>query len=295
MHKIIAAGLVMLLASFGLSRTEAFFPAQDEKKSAEAERDELKRKLAELEKAHQTQMMEMHKARKAEHEQIARAIGELKQALQGSQNEKNALAARLLKMEAAMKILMLEKEADLEKVKLKADLAELQLEQVKMEMGRVAEEVKGLFGALKKREGMIGELEGEIKKLREMKIRTQIKPDQQKPANLPIVRDPNAFNPPVTSVKGNVIGVNPKDNSIVQISLGTDHGVQPGHTLEVYRIKPKAQYLGTLRVVDSSPHQCVAKLMKIAQPVVLQVGDIVVNQISDDAPAASDAAKPKSP
>ena len=40
----------IFLVNLSLSTTAGYFPAQDEKKSAEEERDELKKKLAKIEK-----------------------------------------------------------------------------------------------------------------------------------------------------------------------------------------------------------------------------------------------------
>src|SRR5439155_12617510 len=63
------------------------------------------------------------------------------------------------------------------------------------------------------------------------------------------VRDPNYENPPPTDVKGKVVEIMPGRN-LVQINLGSDMGVNKDNTLEVYRMRPRAEYLGRLRIVE---------------------------------------------
>jgi hypothetical protein len=102
-----------------------------------------------------------------------------------------------------------------------------------------------------------------------------------------MLQDPNAPNPPSTYVKGRIDKVDPTDRSLVQISLGTDQGLKVNHTLEVYRLKPQAEYLGMIRIVDAQEHKAVGKLMRSGTSGnrgALQAGDIVASSINNQAP-----------
>ena len=47
------------------------------------------------------------------------------------------------------------------------------------------------------------------------------------------VGKPNELNPPAVNVNGKIEKVDDKDPTLVQISLGTDHGINKNHTLQV--------------------------------------------------------------
>src|SRR5262249_27875790 len=57
--------------------------------------------------------------------------------------------------------------------------------------------------------------------------------------------------PPAEDLKGSVLETDPT-SGLVTISLGSDAGLQVGHTLEVYRTEPKPEYVGTIRIVDTN-------------------------------------------
>ena len=63
------------------------------------------------------------------------------------------------------------------------------------------------------------------------------------------------------------------------ISIGTDHGINVGNTLEVFRIKPEPKYLGTIRIVDAQAHQAVGRLTAAPRYGALAKGDIVASKI----------------
>ena len=94
--------------------------------------------------------------------------------------------------------------------------------------------------------------------------------------------DPNAPNPPPSYVKGSIEKIFPNDANYVQVTLGSDHGVQKNHTLEVYRLSPQAQYLGMIRIVESFHHKSVGKIIpNNLAPKKLQEGDIVASSLSN--------------
>jgi hypothetical protein len=76
-----------------------------------------------------------------------------------------------------------------------------------------------------------------------------------------VSRDPTALNPPPRFVKGVVERVDAVDKSLVKISLGSDHGLKVGNTLEVYRTNPN-QYRGVMRIEDAQYHTSVGKMIR---------------------------------
>jgi hypothetical protein len=88
-------------------------------------------------------------------------------------------------------------------------------------------------------------------------------------------------NPPKDFVKGKVLKIDATDKTLVTVSLGRDMGVNAGHTLEVYRLKPNPLYLGRILILDTQNQTAVGRLMKRpgAPPPALEVGDEVASQL----------------
>ena len=95
-------------------------------------------------------------------------------------------------------------------------------------------------------------------------------------------KDPNGLNPPTAYVKGTILKIHADDKTLVEISIGSDHGVVKNNTLEVYRLQPRPEYLGTIRIVDARHQNSVGRLMRAGTSTVrqLQEGDIVASSIS---------------
>ena len=90
-------------------------------------------------------------------------------------------------------------------------------------------------------------------------------------------------NPPAKFVKGEVENVDGTDKQLVRISLGTDHGVNKNHTLEVYRANPP-EYIGIIRIEDAYNHTSVARLIRAPGATTtakqLRKGDIVSSSLT---------------
>lgn len=98
------------------------------------------------------------------------------------------------------------------------------------------------------------------------------------------VKDP-AANPPAAFVKGTVLKVDPRDKTLVRISLGSDHGLKADHTLEVYRLRPQPMYLGRVRVLEAFPQEAIVRLIrpeKAVKGMQIQEGDEVASQLRPD-------------
>jgi hypothetical protein len=89
-----------------------------------------------------------------------------------------------------------------------------------------------------------------------------------------------ALKPPPDDVQGVVLDSDPK-TGLVTISIGSDSGINVGHTLEVYRFEPRPEYVGMIRIVDADFHKAVGRAI---QPLVaghgpIQKGDRVASKI----------------
>jgi hypothetical protein len=133
------------------------------------------------------------------------------------------------------------------------------------DMKAAVERARGLLEQLKQRELEIAKLQ------------------QQGPGGIKTasVRDPNFENPPSANVKGKIMKIDAKDRSLVEINLGSDVGVNENNTLEVYRLRPEAAYLGRLRIVESHPHMAIGRLVRTAGAAAppLREGDVVASTI----------------
>ena len=69
-------------------------------------------------------------------------------------------------------------------------------------------------------------------------------------------------------------------NKMFEISIGADDGLVIGHTLYLYRTKPRAEYLGRVQVVRVDPDQAVVRVMgSTFQGKKIKEGDIVSSSI----------------
>ena len=81
------------------------------------------------------------------------------------------------------------------------------------------------------------------------------------------------------AVQGEVTRIDP-NNRRVEISIGSDDGLVPGHELYLYRVKPTPTYLGKVQILSVDPDQAVAKVInKTVNGVKIQEGDIVSSTI----------------
>jgi hypothetical protein len=87
-------------------------------------------------------------------------------------------------------------------------------------------------------------LSTENKRLRESGSTTVAKPGQP--------RD----NFPSVPLEGSVMRSD--ETGLMQISLGSDDGLQRGHTLELFRLNPAA-YLGRVKIIEVNPKDAVAQ------------------------------------
>jgi hypothetical protein len=87
-----------------------------------------------------------------------------------------------------------------------------------------------------------------------------------------------APNPPPDDIYGRVVEVDDA-TGYVRINLGSDSGLNNGNTLEVYRLKPRAAYVGVLRIYDVRPNEAIGKLMGAGPRGRVQKDDEVASRI----------------
>jgi len=186
----------------------------------------------------------------------------------------------------------------------KAKTADLTAKTAQAAVTRLLEETKGLAAAIKTREITILKIEEDNRNLRAaaianenmskalqvrnenllqqlMEIRQRIAADESGKGGAAVTAtDPNRPNPPSVYVKGQIEKVDGKDG-LVEISIGSDQGLKKYNTLEVYRLSPKANYLGTLRVVEVYNHKAVGRLVRdsFIQRGPVRQGDIVASSL----------------
>jgi len=90
-------------------------------------------------------------------------------------------------------------------------------------------------------------------------------------------------NPPTTMVKGQVEKIDPANPNLVQLNVGTDQGVNKGNTMEIYRMRPEAKYLGVVRIVEAYHNKSVGRLVATPGATTrpqLKEGDQVASWLS---------------
>lgn len=83
--------------------------------------------------------------------------------------------------------------------------------------------------------------------------------------------------PPLEDLEG-IVEASDAQSGYVTITLGSNHGLQKDQTLEVFRLAPKGEYLGTIRIFDVRADKAVGKpISRPSSPI--QVGDRVASRI----------------
>ena len=256
---------------------------------------------------------------KEAHESVIKEAKVLEASLSSNKRTVDAILADYKRLQLDMESLKVERYNDEEKRKVKeaeyvAKVAELEValknkdlanEEVAKAKQRLTDEIAALTTNIREREASIIQLEASIKELRttavqfESLARTrqiqnenlleQVRALSQDiarrdsgvvSADVMVIRNPNDPNPPAVDVNGKIEKV---DIDLVQITLGTDHGVAKNNTLDVYRLTPEPKYLGMVRIVDANHHQSVGRLIpsgNAAFRTPLRVGDLVTSRLT---------------
>lgn len=140
-----------------------------------------------------------------------------------------------------------------------------------------------VFAALKDRENQTLQERNE-KLLNDYQALMQKNLEGEKGAEPVVAADGNRPNPPSVNVKGVIDRIDAKDPTLVEISLGSDQGLKKYNTLEVFRLNPRPEYLGTIRIVDVYNHKSVARMMRTPYAAArgpLRPGDHVASKLGN--------------
>jgi DNA repair exonuclease SbcCD ATPase subunit len=165
------------------------------------------------------------------------------------------------------------------------DLAEAKDERDAAEklVGELREEIHGLQENLKGSVNRGAELAAELHQAEsDLAMATERKKQlEQQVSNARVVLQQNGLSlkrpeTVVPVVGGVVIAV---ADDLVEVSIGSDDGLQAGHELEVFRAD---EYLGRLRVVSVKPDRAVVRVLKDFARGIVQRGDRVATRLKLD-------------
>ncbi len=178
----------------------------------------------------------------------------------------------------------------------KAKEADLSSQKLLGEVTRTKEEVKVLNKVVEDRQKKIVEMEKIHKELRDFSLAKE-KESQDDRARNENLKDENLklrlltaelqapqkggkLSAPPVNVKGVIEKVD-LQAGLVQISLGSDEGLKKNHVLQVRRLKPRPEYLGSIQIVDVEFHKAVGRWMSPRpEGKRLRPGDQVVSSLS---------------
>lgn len=169
-------------------------------------------------------------------------------------------------------------------------------ENMTAELKRAKDEIAQFNKLMSDRDKLALKLEGEKKELRDRAVNAELfakaehdRNEQLLAHNEQLTREIQTQkaggtrtadrNPPPETVDGVVTKIDSR-TGLVTLSVGSDAGLAAGHTLEVYRLKPEARYVGVLRIVDVRSNEAVARPVPSQMSRSVQVGDTVASSIS---------------
>jgi len=90
--------------------------------------------------------------------------------------------------------------------------------------------------------------------------------------------DPELYTKVAPPVDGHVVAVSEPGAGLIELSVGSDLGIEKGQTLEVYRRDGNA-YLGRVEIVSTEPDKSVAKILPNLQRGAIQKGDRIASRL----------------
>lgn len=120
--------------------------------------------------------------------------------------------------------------------------------------------------------------EGLLEQIRELTRSLAAKEAGVNPDRM-VILNPNEPNPPAVKIEGKIQKV---EGTLVEITLGTDHGLKENNTLDVIRLQPEVKWLGTIRIVDARHHTSIGRLVPSSTTAFrpqLREGDVVTSKI----------------
>lgn len=85
-------------------------------------------------------------------------------------------------------------------------------------------------------------------------------------------------NPPAEDLEG-LVKATDTQTGYVTVTLGSDHNLAVGNTLEVFRLKPEAKWIGTIKIVAVTHHEAVGRPVTPIRNGTIKQGDMVASKI----------------
>jgi len=196
--------------------------------------------------------------------------------VQALDREKKAAEAAKAKTEEELK----KKNDDLVALEKAHDKHTVNVEAAAQELTRRKTEVEALQKLLGERDKRINDIDLQMAKLRDEKVQFEVsyKTAKEKIAGLmsqneSLIRENAQLKAQMggsQSSVGDTKTVPPEDargtikridGEMATISIGTDSGVNVGNVLQVYRVNPQPEWLGTLTILASTPNEAVGRLV----------------------------------
>lgn len=266
---LIAAGLIMAVYasstnwhSYATKLEQQIKIAQDNaqayKEEKDRHRDELGKEVADAAAANKVLAKERDDAR-AERERVTKQFDSEVQARKILDANRDSLTAELQRRKNEIDQLNnLLTASDKKRLEIEKEKKDLRDRAVGAELAAKSEHDRNM--------NLLAQYEAQVKEIEKLR-------------SVGVAGPGGSKNPPPEEVEGQVAALDPQSGYLT-ISIGSDAGLSRGNTLEVYRTKPEARYLGTVRILDVRPHEAVAKPVPGVARGQIQVGDKVASSIS---------------
>jgi hypothetical protein len=275
LFSLVVAGFIVMVYAKSTNWADATTKWKNAHQAAEASRAAVEKELQDERARHSAEVATLQQSvanltaevegAKNNSKATADASEKIKKDIGGEQASMMALQTQLDKRKA--EVTQLEQQV---KAKDDAIVGTLKLKNDAVE-AKVASEIKAASYQAKaeRLEARVRETETEIVKLRR-------NGGSGGTAGTSLVSMTNQSNPPSQAVEGIVTE---KNGDLIRISIGSDAGLEKGHTLDVFRLKPTPQYLGQIRLTDVRADQAVGvPVDRMKYPV--QKGDFVSNDVT---------------
>ncbi len=164
-----------------------------------------------------------------------------------------------------------------------AQTAQTEMERLKNEVNALREDLKLAQQATNDKlrlasvlQDKLNQTEGQLKRVTE---RREVMRTQLSRAKLVLDRNGLDENSPIDNIPPELDGVVTavRDTNLIEVSLGSDEGIQAGHKLDIYR--QDGSYIGRVVVTDTVSDRAVARIVPEYRQGVIRIGDRVATQL----------------
>ncbi len=284
-------GKILVFANLVLACVTAWFIAMTFTKDVNWKEatDQYKRQydvvVADAHSLHDNDLQRI-KAKDAEKDQLQKQID-------AAQMEKTNLTSQITSLKATQTQLQDQKE------QMQANLSSMQAQ-----VARVQQQLAQMQQAVDKKSGELIALQKQMQDVRDEAVSKEIAYSQERKLNSKLraeneqITQENArlkqngpagnassrvetfaAKPPPEDVDGVITDVETHEG-LVTLSIGSDNGLSRGQTMEVYRLSPKPEYVGMIRILQTHPHEAVAKAILPLRAGPIRKGDQVAARLT---------------